>query len=87
MGYDGDDPVFADATVLVVQGQRAGETMVQETPCDAWAYDGGFIFYDLTAGVEMTLRISASGYKDDERTVVPSAGSQMSILFTPSSNK
>jgi len=74
---------IAGATVRVVAGQRAGETITQTTPCDAWAYDGGFIFRDLAVGVEMTLQASAPGYAVEEKKVVPSSRPQMAILFTP----
>ena len=70
------------ATVRVVRGQRAGESMTQTTPCDAWSF-GGFQFSDLTPGVEMTLRASATGYADEEQTVRPSSGPQQAMLFTP----
>jgi hypothetical protein len=69
------------ATIEVVDG--AGHAVTQTTPCDAWAYDGGVVFRDLTPGVEMTLRASASGYAAQEKTVVPSLGPQMAVLFTP----
>jgi hypothetical protein len=72
------------ATVQVVRGQSLGQSITQTTPCDAWAYDGGVVFKDLTPGVEMTLRASASGYAAQETTVVPSSGPQMAVLFTPS---
>ncbi|MEO7367213.1 MAG: carboxypeptidase-like regulatory domain-containing protein [Gemmatimonadaceae bacterium] len=87
MVVDGAGLCIEGATVLVVKGHRAGETLAQKTPCDAWGYDGGFIFYDLTVGVEMTLQISAPGYGFDQRTVFPYAGPQMSVLFKPSSGK
>ena len=69
------------ATVLVVRGQRAGERLAQTTPCGAWDYDGGFLFENLTPGVEMTIRASAPGHADDERTITPSAGPQTVHLF------
>lgn len=39
-------------TVEVVRGQRLGERITQQTPCDAWADYGGFVFGDVMAGVE-----------------------------------
>jgi hypothetical protein len=72
------------ATVQVVSGQGLGQTITQTTPCDAWAYDGGVVFRDLTPGAEMTLRASAPGYATQEKTVVPSLGPQMAVLFAPS---
>jgi len=44
------------------------------TPCDAWAYDGGVVFRDLTPDAGMTLRGCALGYAAQEMTVVPSLG-------------
>lgn len=75
------------ATVRVVLGQRAGETLTQKTPCDAWAYDNGFMFTSLTDGVAMTLQASAPGFDVQEKTVFPTSGSQMAIIFTPSRKK
>jgi len=72
------------ATASVVHGQGLGQSVEQATPCDAWAYDGGFVFKDLTPGVEMTLRVSAPGFIVQERTVVPSLGPQTAVLFAPS---
>jgi hypothetical protein len=72
------------ATVEVVRGQGLGQSITQETPCDAWDYGGGAVFRDLTPGVEMTLRASASGYAAQERNVVPSLGGQMAVLLAPS---
>jgi hypothetical protein len=43
------------ATVHVVRGQGLGQHITQSTPCDAWAYDGGAVFRDLTPGVEITV--------------------------------
>ena len=72
------------ATVEVVRGQGLGQSITQTTPCDAWGYSGGFIFSNLTPGVEMTLRAAASGYASPEMTVVPSTGPQTAVLFSPS---
>jgi hypothetical protein len=71
------------ATVSVVRGQALGRSIVQSTPCDAWAYSGGFEFKNLTPGVEMTLRTSAPGYAPKEVTVVPTSGAQMALLIEP----
>ena len=72
------------ASVRVLAGQRAGESMTQATPCDAWAYWGGFGFDSLKAGVPMTLRLSAPGYVDLDTTVTPTLGPQQAFLFEPS---
>lgn len=71
-----------DATVRVVAGQALGTSMLQETPCDAWAYGNGFMFENLIPGRPMTLRASAPGYADEEITVVPSSGPQQAVLIT-----
>jgi hypothetical protein len=84
MVVDGSGVCIVGATVQVVSGQGLGQSMRQTTPCDAWSYDGGVMFRDLTPGVEMTLRASASGYDAQEKTVAPSLGGQMAVLFTPS---
>jgi hypothetical protein len=72
------------ASVRVVRGQRLGADASQEMPCDVWAYSGGFMFRNLTPGIEMTIRASAPGYIDEERTITPSTGPQTAYLFTPS---
>ena len=72
------------ASVRVLDGQRAGVSMTQETPCDAWAYSGGFEFDSLTAGIPMTLRVSAPGYVDLDATVTPTLGIQQAVLLEPS---
>lgn len=75
---------IAGATVEVVRGQGAGQRITQTTPCDAWAFDGGVVLTNLTPGVEMTLRASASGFAAQEKSVVPALGPQMAVLFAPS---
>ena len=64
------------ASVRVLDGQRAGEIRMQETPCDVWGYSGGFEFDSLTPGVPMTLRASAPNYVDLDTTVYPTLGMQ-----------
>ena len=60
------------AAVEVVRGQAQGQRTTQETPCGVWDVGGGFVFTDLTPGVEMTLRASAPGWSTVEETFVPS---------------
>ncbi|MDF2774298.1 MAG: Carboxypeptidase regulatory-like domain [Geminicoccaceae bacterium] len=84
MVVDDSGVCIPGATVRVVAGQRLGASVVQRTPCDAWAYEGGFTFEHVTAGVAMTLLASAPGYVDAEATVVPSLGPQRALLITPS---
>ena len=71
------------ASVRVVQGQRTGETVMQSTPCDAWAYGGGFMFDSLTPGVAMTLRASAPGYVDEDLTITPISGPHSTFVIVP----
>ena len=71
-----------DAMVEVVRGQALGQRIVQDTPCDAWAYDGGFVFKELSPGVEMTLRASAPGWSTEEKTFVPHSGGQTAVLVS-----
>jgi hypothetical protein len=84
MVVDSSGVCIPGATVHVKAGQRAGEAVTQTTPCNAWGYEGGFVFKDLTVGVEMTLQASAPGYAVEEKKAIPSSGPQMAILFTPS---
>lgn len=79
---DATGACIVGATVEVVRGQGLGQNITQSTLCDAWSFDGGATFKDLTPGVEMTLRASASGHAAQEKTVVPSLGPQQAILFT-----
>lgn len=72
------------ASVRVVEGQRAGESLTQETPCNAWAYSGGFQYNPVAAGIPMTLRVSAPGYADVDTTVTPSLGPQQAVILAPS---
>jgi len=61
---------IAGASVSVVSGESAGQTLVQQTPCDVWD-PAGFTFTDLTPGVAVTIRASAPGYATKDTTVVP----------------
>lgn len=70
------------ATVRVVEGEGAGQSIAQETPCDVWGYSGGVTLKDLTPGVAMILRASASGYVAQEKTVIPTLGWQQAVEFS-----
>jgi len=63
-----------DAEVEAIAGQAVGEVMHQETPCDVWAYGGGFYFNDLKPGIAITIRASAPGYAPRQMTVMPFTG-------------
>ena len=45
------------------------------------ASPGGFEFDSLTAGIPMTLRVSAPGYVDLDTTVTPTLGIQQAVLL------
>ena len=80
VGEDGSGLCILDATVEVVAGQGLGQRATQSEPCDIW-WVGGVDFRKLTPGVEMTLRASASGYIPEEKTVIPTTGPQMAVIF------
>ena len=69
------------ATVLILAGQNVGRTIVQQTPCDAWGYYGGFLLEDLTPGVGVTLRASAGGWTTQEKTFLPMSRAGYSAVF------
>jgi hypothetical protein len=81
MVIDGSGVCVEGATVQVVSGQGpVGESITQDTPCNAWS-DGGVAFRNLTEGVGMTLRASASGYTPQEKTVIAASGVHNAIFF------
>jgi hypothetical protein len=82
MVIEGSGICIENAMVQVVSGQRQGESQVQETPCDAWAYGGGFLFKNLTPGVPMTLRASAPGWTTQEQTFMPFTGAYSAVFLT-----
>ena len=71
-----------DAMVEVVSGQAQGQRIMQDPACDAWGYSGGFVFKELSPGVEMTLRASAPGWSTEEQTFVPYLGPQTAVFIT-----
>jgi hypothetical protein len=81
MVIDGGGVCIEGATVLILAGQSVGRTIPQETPCDAWAYSGGFLLEDLTPGVEITVRASAGGWTTQEQTFLPMSRAGYSAVF------
>jgi hypothetical protein len=65
---------IAGATVEVTAGQSAGKRMTVTDMCDVWGDSSGgeANFTDLTGGVPMTLRASATGYLAQEKSRTPS---------------
>jgi hypothetical protein len=70
-----------DATAEVIAGQRSGDTLKQDTPCDAWSYDGGFLFRGLAPNEPMTIRVSAPFRVAAERTLTPQVGAIMATVI------
>jgi hypothetical protein len=66
---------ISDAIVEIVRGTGSGQSAKQTTPCSAWDYDRGFLFKDLIAGTELTVRASAPGYRTAEQTFMASSAS------------
>jgi hypothetical protein len=83
MVVDENGVCIPNATVRVVQGQALDTSAAQTIPCDAWAYDGGFLLRNLTPGLSMTIRASAPGYLSLTKTITPSLGPQTAVLFVP----
>ena len=84
---DGSGVCIDGGTVEVVGGQRLGERITQETPCNGWGYSGGFVFGGLTPGVEMIIRASAPGYAPLVGSVTPYTGGQTAFWFVLSEIK
>jgi hypothetical protein len=61
---------ISEATVEVVSGQARGRR-VGQAPCNYWGYGGGFVFDSLAPGLEMTLRATAPGYREETLTARP----------------
>ncbi|PYP78240.1 MAG: hypothetical protein DMD35_11960 [Gemmatimonadetes bacterium] len=83
MVIDGTGVCIDDATVQVVGGQSVGPSVVQDANCDAWSYDGGVLFQNLTPGVEMTIRATTPSGRVQEKTVMPAVGVYSVTLFSP----
>ena len=69
------------ALVEVVSGQAQGQRMMQETPCAAWDYGGGFVFKELSPGTEISLRATAPGWTTEETAFVPHFGMQTAVFI------
>jgi hypothetical protein len=76
-------PVVFRTVLSIRVGRKVYNGSVRLSRRAPWSYGAGFGFWDLTPGVEMTLRVSAPGYADEEQTVRPASGPQTAMLFTP----
>jgi hypothetical protein len=81
MVVDRTGSCIVGAIVEVVRGQRAGASATQLVRCDVWDV-GDIVFNHLTPGVEMTLRATAPGYVESEKTLIPTTGEQQVNIFT-----
>ena len=72
--------LMKDSQRVSVAGQELGQIAKQTEPCDIW-WVGGVEIKNLTAGVEITRRASAAGYVPEEKTVIPTMGPQMAVIF------
>ena len=72
---------LAGGTVRIVAGQRVGEYSTQNTPCDAWGYDGFAEFRGLVVGSEITVEASAPGFHPERRKMMPTGGPQTAHFF------
>ena len=70
---DSSDNCIVGARVELMNGSTASATFTQ-TVCGFWDYgdDLGFSFHNLAAGVPMTVRASAPGYKTGQIIATPS---------------
>ena len=70
---DESDQCIIGARVVLIDGPRAGAVFVQ-TVCGFWDYGEnlGYSFHDLTIGVPVTVRATATGYMPAERRALPS---------------
>jgi len=82
MVLDRDGKCIPGATLTVVRGQDSGMVVSPDPDCDYWSYSGGYTFENLVPLVPMTLRASATGYVDQERSVAPEAHEQPAFVFT-----
>jgi hypothetical protein len=74
-------PCIEGATIQIVGPQGAGKAIPQQTPCDAWADDGGVLLQNLPAGIEVTLRGAAPGYVAREMRFLPSSPDSYQAVF------
>jgi len=83
MVVDPSGACIPGATVQVVAGQAVGNPVTQVTPCSVWDYAGGVEYHNLTPGVSMTLRATAPGYADEEKSVTPFGSFVQATILAP----
>ena len=79
---DADEQCIIGARVEMIDGPQAGKSFVQ-TVCGFWDYgaDLGYSFHNLPAGVAVTIRATAEGYKPAEKTAVPTNPFQYTTMI------
>ena len=80
--FGDDGQCLQQATVSIVSGPSAGQTLTQYPYCYWWG-DIGFEFKDLTPDVAVTIRVSAPGYVTKDTTVVPRLPTPYTGPLTP----
>ena len=79
---DGGGACVDGAVIEIVSGQGKGLKGTPLATCDAWDMEGGYFIYGLIPGESLTIRASATGYQDGEKTFLPSSAEhpQASII-------
>jgi len=80
-----DGACVRGAVVEIVAGQGIGRKMTQTAACSWWDWEEGFMFPELLPDVQLTIRVSASGYGSKESTFTPSlarssSGSYLAVV-------
>lgn len=83
MVMDGSGTCIDGAVIEIVSGQGKGFKGTPSASCDVWDLDGGYIIYGLVPGGSLTIRASAPGYMDSEKTFLAAgAESQQASIIT-----
>lgn len=72
---------ISGATLTVVRGQDSGTVVTQDANCSIWDRAGGYTFDKLPPFVPITIRASAAGYIDSERTATPDLHNEADLVF------
>ena len=81
MVIDNSGSCIDGAAIEIVSGQGKGISGTPSAHCDAWDPEGGFFLYGLIPGQPLTIRASAPGYWDSEKTFLPSSAENPQASF------
>ncbi len=81
MVMDGSGVCIDGAAIEIVSGQGKGFKGTPSASCDAWDWDGGYMIYGLVPGESLTIRASAAGYIDSEKTFFPAGAESQQASF------